>query len=133
MFRCHQARLQIAAALCLYASLASAPAWAQSEERAFKTSREVAARVRKDYCGERPFYSVKVLKDAEGNIGGYALQPAIRDAPIPFLDHEGNMLATFHIFGSDDEKRSAMDIVGPLTKRFPVQEMLDCATVPAAR
>jgi hypothetical protein len=133
MFGLQSIQLNIAVALCLPGMLMPGPASAddQPDAAAFKTSREIAPKVRKKYCGEHPFYGVKILKDADGNIGGYVLQPAIRDAPIPFLDHEGNMLTSFHIFGSDEEKRAAMAIVGPLTKRFPAQERLSCDTGPA--
>jgi hypothetical protein len=86
----------------------------------------ISPKVRSEHCQDRGFYNVKVLKDASGAIGGYVLQPAIRDAPIPYLDRDGNILTSFHIFGSDQEKRSAMAIIGPLTKRFPVEERLDC-------
>jgi hypothetical protein len=91
------------------------------------TSAGIAPAVRQQYCGERSFYRVKVRKDRQGAIGAYVLQPAIRDAPIPYLDHEGNALATFHIFGSDEEKRSATAVIQPLLTRFPIEEALDCA------
>ena len=122
----------VAVALCLCGSLTPDVVHAQ-DQPVLKTSRGIALKVRKEYCGERSFYTVKVLKDASGEIGGYVLQPAIRDAPISFLDHEGNILASFHIFGNAEEKRDAMAAVGPLTKRFPVEEGLDCGNGPPSQ
>lgn len=94
---------------------------------AFKTARHIAPRVKNEHCRERPFYAVKVLKNAAGDIGAYVLQPPIRDSLIPFLDAEGEALTSFHIFASDEEKRRAMAIITPLRQQFPLEAALDCA------
>jgi len=72
------------------------------------------------------FYRVTILKDSNGRIGGYMLQPAILDDPISYLDCHGNHLTSFHIFGSNDEKEKAMQIITPLMEQFPLHEPLDC-------
>lgn len=106
------------ASTCLAADETGAPA--------FKTALRIAPKVRSEHCRERPFYTVKVLKNVAGDIGGYVLLPPIRDSLIPYLDAEGDALASFHIFASDEEKRKAMAIITPLRRQFPVEETLDC-------
>lgn len=128
---CHAGRHGLAATflfgLMIYLALQTAYAANVSISlRTFKTSRLLAPKVKSEYCRERPFYRVNVLRNAEGDIGAYVLQPAIRDAAIPYLDAEGMALTTFHIFGSDAEKQDAMAIITPLRSRFPVEVALDC-------
>ncbi|MBS0308968.1 MAG: hypothetical protein JSS58_08360 [Proteobacteria bacterium] len=97
-----------------------------SDVPVFKTARSVAAKIQTEYCRERPFYTVKVLKNADGDIGGYVLIPSIRDSLIPFLDAEGEALTSFHIFASDEDKNKAEAIITPLRQQFPLEEALDC-------
>jgi hypothetical protein len=77
---------------------------------------------------------VKVHKDSAGNIGGYSHKLLIMDSPIFYLDSAGNPLATFHIFGSDAEKKKNQPHIDALLKAFPVEEELsaghpDCQTL----
>lgn len=88
-------------------------------------SYQVAPQVLQEFCNDS-FYTVSILKNSKNQIGGYVLQPAIGDAPIPYLDCDGKPLVTFHIFGTDDEKETAMKTISPLRKLFPIEEALDC-------
>ena len=103
------------------------PVFAQGDQSmtTFRWSSQVAPSVLAEFC-PRSFYQVSILKNAQNRIGGYVLQPAIMDAPIPYLDCEGQPLTTFHIFGSDVEKKKATKIIDPLIKRFPIREALVC-------
>lgn len=92
----------------------------------FHTSHQISEKVIQKHCKEGSFFTVTVLKNPEGLIGGYVLQPAIRDSPIPYLDSNGEKIASFHIFGSDEEKANAMEIIDPLTTEFPIEELLSC-------
>jgi hypothetical protein len=74
--------------------------------------------------GESPYLGV--LRDAEGRYGGFVLHSGVLDSPIAFHDRSGSYLTTFHIFGSDEEKRAASAIIDPLTAKFPHQEALEC-------
>ena len=79
--------------------------------------------------GSPEWNPVTIFKDREGNIGGYAAQRTIGDSPIYYFDAEGKGIATFHIFGLDEEKAKADEIIKKLKAQFPVQETLDCAVV----
>ena len=72
-------------------------------------------------------YVAIVLKNSDGLIGGYVLQPSIMDAPIPYLDCRGAPLSSFHIFATDAEKAAATKIIDPLRRDFPIEERLDCS------
>ena len=91
----------------------------------FESTDHVEPTILQSYCNNT-FYKVIILKDSKGRIGGYVLQPAIMDSPIPYLDCHGNTLTAFHIFDSDEDKAKAMRIITPLTEQFPVQAPLDC-------
>lgn len=106
---------------------AMAAAAMPSSPLVFKTARVIAPKVDSEYCRAHPFYRVTVLRNADGEIGGYVLQPAIRDAPIPYLDAEGEALTAFHIFAGAAEKRDAMNIITPLRQHFPIEEPLSCS------
>lgn len=67
-----------------------------------------------------------VLKNAGGLTGGYVLLPAIMDAPVPYLDANGDALATFHIFDSPEKKREAAAVIQQLKREFPLEEAADC-------
>lgn len=82
------------------------------------------------YCAPNSFYRVIVLRDEKGQIGAYVLRPAIMDSPIPYLDCHGAPIATFHIFGSDEEKAKATSVINALQRKFPRQEALDCHSLP---
>ena len=88
-------------------------------------SRDVSENVIRDYC-KNSMYKAIVLKNANGLIGGYVLQPSIMDLPIPYLDCNGNPLTSFHIFASDAEKSGSMKIIEPLRRAFPIEQPLKC-------
>ena len=90
----------------------------------FTTSVHVAEKVIKDYSKDS-YFRVIVLKNSKGLIGGYILQPSIPDSPIPYLDSNGNILTSFHIFGTDEEKSKAQSIIEKLRKEFPLEEPLN--------
>ena len=92
----------------------------------FQTSSQINQLVAENHCLDR-FYKITILKNLNGQIGGYVLQPPIMDSPIPYLDCHGNPLTSFHIFDPDDAKAQAMRIIGPLREQFPIEESLDCA------
>lgn len=89
-------------------------------------SRQVIAKS----CASGPYQGVVILRNRDGLVGGYVLIPAIRDSPIPYLDHEARHLATFHIFGSNESKQQASAIVDRLRSQFPVEEFAKCPGTP---
>lgn len=81
------------------------------------------------FCGQPPGPApviVKVLKDGEGNIGGYTHTLQIMDSPIYYLDAEGKSYAMFHIFGSEEEKAKNAPLIDKLRAAYPVEERLAC-------
>jgi len=96
----------------------------------FKTSRTIASLVLTDVCRPRtlgtPQEQVTVLRNSQGEIGGYISQLLILDSGIDFLDCDGELLTSFHIFADDQEKEAASRIIAELTKQFPVREVLAC-------
>jgi hypothetical protein len=100
-------------------------AFAQGDKNSvnFPTSSEVNPEIIRNYCQANSFYKVIILKNSRGQIGGYVLQPAVMDSPIPYLDCQGKQIAVFHIFGTDAEKAKANSVIEPLLKAFPVQEL----------
>ena len=54
----------------------------------FRYTYQIAPEILQDYCKDS-FFKVSILKNSNKQIGGYVLQPAIRDAPIPYLDCDG--------------------------------------------
>lgn len=93
----------------------------------FQSTNQIAPKLLHDLCGNT-FYKVRVPKNAKNQIGGFVLQSAIMDSPIPFLDCDGKSLTAFHIFAPDTEKEAALRIINPLKEQFPVEVPLDCAT-----
>jgi hypothetical protein len=96
----------------------------------FKTSRKIASLVLADVCRAKapgPAQErVTVLRNSQGEIGGYISQLLILDSGIDFLDCDGELLTSFHIFAPDEEKAAASKIIKELTKQFPVREVLTC-------
>jgi hypothetical protein len=70
--------------------------------------------------------SVTILKNAEGYIGGYVVTPPIADSPVSYLNADGNFLTSFHIFASDEEKKTASLIIEKLRKSYPKEEPFIC-------
>jgi hypothetical protein len=95
----------------------------ENQPMQLSTSEQVSQQFLQLHCN-RPFTRIIVLKNSEGLIGGYVLQPTIIDNPISYYDCNGKYLATFHIFDSDDKRTAAANIVTQLTQQFPVQEGL---------
>ena len=93
-------------------------------------TREVSAKVIREHCGDPAI--VKVLRNSEGAIGAYVLQPTVMDSPIPYLDCNGEPLTVFHIFAPDAEKQRASAIIDPIRSAYPVEEPLRCTATPAA-
>ena len=91
----------------------------------FQSKNQIAPKLLHDLCGNT-FYKVRVLKNAKNQRGGFVLQSAIMDSPIPFLDCDGKPLTTFHIFAPDAEKEAALKIINPLKEQFPIEVLLDC-------
>ncbi len=114
------------------AASASAPA-----PKEFKTAKQLSAKIIAEQCteaGAPAMGPVTVLKDKDGNIGGYYTQiPPMRDAPIVYFDCDGAELTTFHIFGSKKEKKKASAIIDALQRRFPLNETLDCRAARGAQ
>ncbi|MEN9353395.1 MAG: hypothetical protein RL318_720 [Fibrobacterota bacterium] len=96
----------------------------------FKTSRSLAASVLSDVCRWKAEATrdmrVTVLRNAQGDIGGYVSQVLILDSGIGYLDCDGKPLTSFHIFAPDEEKAAASKIIKELTRQFPVHEVLEC-------
>ena len=90
------------------------------------SSPNISPAVIRAYCKDG-MYKAIVLKNSDGLIGGYVLQPSIMDAPIPYLDCKGEPLTSFHIFATDAEKANSMKIIDPLRRDFPIEERLDCS------
>ena len=90
----------------------------------FETTETVCQKVKDAHGAPKPFHTVFILKNEDGLIGGYVLQPKKMDAPIPYLDCHGESLAMFHIFGSAEEKEQAEAILGPFREQFPIEEPL---------
>jgi hypothetical protein len=110
---------------------ASTPAHAAGEiAMKFKTTHIVATSVHSDLCTRKEHgdheYQVTVLRNAQGEIGGYMAQLLILDSGIDFLDCDGKLLTSFHIFAPDAEKAAASRIIAELTAQFPVREVLEC-------
>jgi hypothetical protein len=102
---------------------------AQEAAITFKSSKAPHPDVLARFCGKPPGpapIAVKMLKDKDGNIGGYTYQRLIRDSPIYYLDSEGKDLAMFHIFGPEEEKRKNGPIIDALRKAFPEEAPLQC-------
>ncbi len=76
--------------------------------------------------GGPPGRRAVALEDAAGVVGGYMLATGIMDAPLTYLDPDGQALATFHIFGSDEEKAAASAVIDPLRAKFPRERPLAC-------
>ena len=91
------------------------------------SSKTISIKIIHEYCppndGGR---KVTVLKDSNGVIGGYIINLPVLDTPISFLDADGKFLASFDIFGTDEEKEEDSKIINDLIKRFPIQEPLVC-------
>ena len=93
----------------------------------FKTTRAVSQKVIREFCPPpADGRTVKVLKDASGNIGGYIVNLPELDSEVTFLDALGNELTVFHIFDPDEKKRQASAIIEPLKNKFPLEEQLIC-------
>ena len=88
-----------------------------------KTAELIEPQVIQRYRGDT-FHRVTVLKDAKGRVGGYMIQSAVMDDPVTYLDCDGNHLTAFHIFGTDEDKASATQIITPLMEQFPQHEPL---------
>lgn len=91
----------------------------------FSTAKNISQSVVKTHCNNA-LYKVIILKNAVGLIGGYMLQPTIMDARISYLDSNGDVLASFHLFDSNDKKAAATNIINQLAKEFPLQEVMEC-------
>jgi hypothetical protein len=98
----------------------------ENQPMKFSTTEQVSQQFLQLHCNS-PFTRIIALKNSEGLIGGYVLQPTIIDNPISYYDCNGKYLTTFHIFDSDDKRTAATNIVTQLTQQFPVQEGLDCS------
>ncbi len=70
--------------------------------------------------------TIMVLKNNAGQIGGYTVTLPITDTPITYLNPQGKVLTSFHIFGSDEEKAIATRIIDDLRKEFPIETPLIC-------
>ena len=78
------------------------------------------------YCA--PPFQVTLMKDKEGNIGGYMVNRTdVMDTPVTYFDAQGEPLASFHIFASDAEKKAASSKIDELRKRFPLESRVDCS------
>jgi len=73
--------------------------------------------------------TVTVLRNAAGNIGGYVLVRSVMDSPVFYLDPQGEQLALFHIFGSDQEKHKNAPIIDALRAGYPLESALQCSAV----
>lgn len=94
-------------------------------------SKEVPPKIIREYCPQvEGGMLVRVLKDPEGNIGGFIVNAPIRDSPISYLDANGEFLTSFHIFGPPKEKEAASKIIERLMKRFSHIEPLVCPSAP---
>jgi len=96
----------------------------------FKTSKTISELVIQHYCEESRLrgelqYKVKVLEDAEGNIGGYAAAMEIPDATVTYLDADGNTLAIVNAFNAAG-RDEAVRIATELRRQFPIEESLIC-------
>ena len=82
------------------------------------------------YCNGEPAgpgrESVTVMRDASGKIGGYVYSSGIMDSPVVYLNPEGEQVAMFHIFGSDEEKQRDTPIIEALRQAYPEQTALEC-------
>jgi hypothetical protein len=114
--------------------LLSSPLFGKGDKQPMKflTSNHICTKVIQDFCQEHSFFKAIILKNSKGLIGGYRLQPSIMDSPIPYLDCNGTIIATFHIFGSDDEKKNALKIIDQQRKEFPIEVPLECNNQSAA-
>jgi len=96
----------------------------------FKTSRTIPEAILRQ-CRDAepdapsdPRTQVTVLKNAQGDIGGYVVQLLLMDSGAGYYDCDGEPLTSFHIFAPDEEKNAAMEIITPLMEQFPVSEAL---------
>ena len=93
----------------------------------FETSKVVSDKVISQYCPTaNSGIKVSVLKNSKGEIGGYKINMPVDDTPIPYLDANGQQIASFHIFDTDENKAAASKIISQLTSEFPVEEPLKC-------
>jgi len=96
----------------------------------FRTSRTIPKHLLASACLKRepdePQQRITVLRNHDGDIGGYVVQMLILDSGIGYLDCDGGALTSFHIFAPDEEKRAASVIIHELTRQFPEREVLEC-------
>jgi hypothetical protein len=112
------------------------------DQMQFKTSKMVSTKVLLGYCPQpgspQPIAdkTVTVMKDANGNIGGYVVtildldsgvqQKPLLDSPVTYLDTDGNELTVSHIFNTPLQQTQAEKIIESLRKQFPIEEPLRC-------
>jgi hypothetical protein len=90
------------------------------------STKKVNEKFIKQYC--EPPLMVTVFKDKEGNVGGYVVSRTdVMDTPVTYFDAYGEHYATFHIFGTDVEKKQAGEKIALLKKRFPLSHSVDCS------
>ena len=80
----------------------------------------------RDQCAPNALYSVLVLQAPDGRVGAYVLRPRIMDAPIPYLDPDGEPIATFAIFDDDASKQAASAAIDRLRAAYPIEVPLRC-------
>ena len=93
----------------------------------FKTSKLISESIIKQFCSASgDGREVIILRNGKGDIGGYKINMPVGDTPIPYLDVNGEQIASFHIFDTDENKAAASKIISQLTSEFPVEEPLKC-------
>lgn len=99
---------------------------AQQVPPAWPTTPEPSPRIVAAVCGGGPTRAVRVLRNADGAVGGYVAVPAIMDSPIAYHDAAGKLLTVFHIFGTDASKAAASAVIDRLRSQFPREEIVPC-------
>lgn len=94
----------------------------------FCTSTQVPPHIIQVYADKRLYSRVEVMRNSKGLIGGFVIKPAIMDSPINYLDCNGKLLASFHIFAPDKEREDASMIIEQLSRAYPVHETLEIET-----
>jgi len=78
------------------------------------------------YCHEPYHYSVTVLRNDAGQIGGYRVTETVTDSPVRYFDAHVHRVGTFHVLDSPEENAKSKAAIDDLLKHFPVQQPLDC-------
>jgi len=88
---------------------------------------EVCEKVKSEYCpivegGQK----VTIMKNGQGEIGGYFVTLPIVDSQISYLVANGDFLISFHIFDTDENKQKVSKVIDELRQRYPIEEPLVC-------